>query len=135
MTLNNTQKSLVEDNHDLIYSYLEYRNLSLDAPEDWYGAAAIGLCKAAIMYSGNGEYDFSHIAYPYMENEILEIIKEHSNNASPTFYLDEQLGGNQDCLYLDDIISNQEDCFTTSRIKGANSAAQRFADGFNVEKS
>ena len=38
-TLNNAQRKLVEDNHNLIYSFLNSRHLSLDAVEDWYGTA------------------------------------------------------------------------------------------------
>lgn len=42
------QKELVEKNHNLIYSFLQKQHLSV---EDWYGLAAIGLCKAAITFN------------------------------------------------------------------------------------
>lgn len=42
------QKELVEKNHNLIYSFLQKQHLSV---EDWYGLAAIELCKAAITFN------------------------------------------------------------------------------------
>lgn len=71
--LNDKQQTMVEDNHNLIYSFLANRGLSLDAVEDWYGTAAIGLCKAAITYDESRGVKFSTYAYVVMENEIRQI--------------------------------------------------------------
>lgn len=41
------QQSIAAENHKLIYVFLKQFNLSV---EDYYGLAAIGMCKAAIYY-------------------------------------------------------------------------------------
>ena len=43
------QRKLVEDNHNLIYSFLQKYHLTID---EYYGLAAIGLCKAGKTYNG-----------------------------------------------------------------------------------
>ena len=43
--LNDEQRKLVADNHNLIYQYLIDNNLPQD---EYYDIAAIGLCKAAL---------------------------------------------------------------------------------------
>lgn len=68
--LNSAQQKLVEENHDLIFAFLEKHNLSLDDTEDWYGSAAIGLCNAAVLYTSNGGDKFPAIAYECMDNEV-----------------------------------------------------------------
>lgn len=41
------EKKLVEQNHNLIYAFLQKYHLTI---EDYYGLAAIGLCKAAMTF-------------------------------------------------------------------------------------
>lgn len=60
------QKELVEKNHNLIYSFLQKQHLSI---EDWYGLAAIGLCKAAITFNKEMS-SFSTCAYKCMFTHI-----------------------------------------------------------------
>ena len=60
------QRKLVEDNHNLIYSFLQSCCLSI---EECYDLAAIGLCKAAMHYK-NDIGLFSTLAYKCMRNEI-----------------------------------------------------------------
>lgn len=60
------QKKLVEDNHNLIYSFLYKYGLSID---EYYDIAAIGLCKAGINYNGV-DSSFSVYAYACMYNEL-----------------------------------------------------------------
>lgn len=64
--LNEKQKRLVAENHNLIYGYALQKNLPID---DYYDILAIGLCKAAKAYDGcKGE--FSTVAYRCMQNEL-----------------------------------------------------------------
>ena len=44
------QKSLVTENHNLIYSFLKKYNLDVD---EYYDLAAIGLCNACINYDAS----------------------------------------------------------------------------------
>lgn len=72
------QQKLVTDNHNLIYSFLHSKNLSI---EEWYDAAAIGLCKAAIGFKEEKSC-FSTYAYLCM-NCTIGIIKR-TERASKT---------------------------------------------------
>lgn len=56
---------MVEENHNLIYGFLHKYKLS----EDFYGDAAIGLCKAAQSYDETKGSSFATYAYKCMFNE------------------------------------------------------------------
>lgn len=84
--MNDAQRKLAEDNHNLIYSFLSNHNLSLDAVEDWYGTAAIGLCKAALFFDESCETEFSALAYACMESEI-RTIQSHCSSVTATISL------------------------------------------------
>lgn len=73
--LTKEQQQLVEDNHNLIYSYLHKRHLPIDSTFDFYGDAALGLCTAAHMYNPSLGFKFSVIAYKAMETEINNSLK------------------------------------------------------------
>lgn len=73
--LTKEQQQLVEDNHNLIYSYLHKRHLSIDSTSDFYGDAALGLCTAAHLYDPSLGFKFSVIAYKAMETEINNSLK------------------------------------------------------------
>lgn len=61
------QQKIVEDNHNLIYSFLQKYHLPI---EDWYGWAAIGLCKAAMTFKDDVS-SFSTYAYRCMFNAVM----------------------------------------------------------------
>lgn len=75
MRLSDEQRKLVEENHNLIYSLLNARGWSI---EDYYDLAAIGLCRAAIMFDPEKGYKFSTYAYTSMQNEILQELRKGS---------------------------------------------------------
>lgn len=64
--LTDAQRKLVEENHNLIYSFMKSRNL---AASDFYDICAIGLCKAAQKYNPKRAH-FSVMAYRVMANEV-----------------------------------------------------------------
>ncbi len=102
--LNQTQQKLVEDNHNLIYSFMNKHKLSLNAVEDWYGACAEGLCKAAMIYNPDRNVKFNTLAYVCMNNEIKKVLRKTSK---------EEL-----CLSLDYNISENiklMDCIRSTR--------------------
>lgn len=107
-TLNDAQRKLVEDNHNLIYSFLNSHNLSLDAVEDWYGTAAIGLCKAAMIYDEKKGYKFATLAYIVMDNEVKIVMRQNRKYISNTLSLDAPVEGSGDLTYAD-IIPDSED--------------------------
>lgn len=72
--LNYEQQQLVEQNHNLIYSFAHLRKVNL---EEYYDVLAIGLCKAALVYDEN-RATFSTLAYKCMSNEYNKIIKKQT---------------------------------------------------------
>lgn len=66
------QQKLVEDNQGLIYSFLMKKNLSI---EEYYGVAAIGLCKAAEVYNET-KGAFSTVAYKCMLHCIAHELRK-----------------------------------------------------------
>lgn len=72
--MNERQKRLVEENHNLIYFYLNRHNL--DA-EEFYDIAAIGLIKAAKLYDEE-KTKFSTFAVLCIGNEIKNEYKNRS---------------------------------------------------------
>ena len=77
--MNDEQRKLVEDNHNLIYAMLHKYNLSID---EYYDVAAIGLCKAAIMFDAEKRYLFSTYACVVMENELKLVFRHNTNGKS-----------------------------------------------------
>ena len=64
------QQRLVEDNHNLIYSFIQLKRLDLD---EWYDVCAIGLCHAAQKWNpARGK--FTTIAYRAMLTAV-----DHTN--------------------------------------------------------
>lgn len=64
--LNDEQRKLVADNHNLIYQYLIDNNLPQD---EYYDIVAIGLCKAALKYD-TSKGAFSTYVYKTVRNII-----------------------------------------------------------------
>ena len=62
------ERKLAEDNHNLIYSFLKKHRLSI---EEYYGVAAVGLCRAAEKYR-EGDTRFSTFAYLCMMSAVRQ---------------------------------------------------------------
>lgn len=78
------QKKLVEDNHNLIYSFLQKYHLTID---EYYGLAAIGLCKAGKTYNGE-KSKFSTYAYKCMFTTIMcELRKNKQAKTIPEYQI------------------------------------------------
>ncbi len=92
--LNQTQQKLVEDNHNLIYSFMKKNKLSFDSVEDWYGACAEGLCKAALIFNSDKNIAFSTLAYVCMSNEMKSVLEKKSKEEmclSLDYYIDDDI--------------------------------------------
>ena len=86
----------MEENHNLIYSFLHKHNLSID---EYYDIAAIGLCRAAITYNTT-KANFSTYAYKCMCTYVFcEMRKQSSLKRIPQHLL----------LRYQDNISNDEE--------------------------
>jgi RNA polymerase sigma factor (sigma-70 family) len=90
--LTSEQQKLVEDNHSLIYQFLHKLNLDI---EEFYGIAAIGLCKAAMSYGTSNKVVFSTYAHHVMHAEIKnEFIRLNAQKRTgDTVSLDELVPG------------------------------------------
>lgn len=65
MRMTDEQRKLVEDNHNLIYGFLNKKELT----DDYYDIVALGLCKAAMNYD-ESKGRFSTLAFKCMDREI-----------------------------------------------------------------
>lgn len=75
ISINQEQQKLVEDNHNLIYSFAQSYKVNL---YEYYDVLAIGLCKAALVFDTNKGFQFSTLAYQCMNNEMKKIKKKES---------------------------------------------------------
>lgn len=66
-------KQFIEENHNLIYKFLQQYNLSMD---DYYDIAAIGLCKAAKKFDPERGVTFSTYAFKSMQNEYFMTLRK-----------------------------------------------------------
>lgn len=73
------QTALVESNHNLIWGFLHKHGLS----EDFYGDAAIGLCRAAEGYDVVYGTAFSTYAYRCMYNECAKTWRKEDRQGHP----------------------------------------------------
>lgn len=105
MKLTPQQKQFVEQNHNLIYSFCKKYNLNVD---EWYGVAAIALCKAAIRYD-NKTYKFSTFAYIVMRNDVrIEMRKNRKNVYGFIDDMESELSNIEDTFNIEDDIYYKE---------------------------
>ena len=97
--LNKTQQKLVEDNHNLIWSFMNKNKLSTNAVEDWYGTCAVALCKAALTYNPDRNVKFSVLAYVCMSNEMKMVFRQQEKEIKIQYSLDEEENNSfQNCI-------------------------------------
>lgn len=78
--LTKEQAELVANNHNLIYSFLNSKNLPVDDKlsmniDDWYGIMAEALCKAAKGFDNSKSTNFSTYAYHCMQHAMINTFK------------------------------------------------------------
>lgn len=66
-------KKIVEENHNLIYGFMNKEHLAMD---EWYDICAIGLCKAAESYNNEKNAVFATYAYSCMKNEVNHALRD-----------------------------------------------------------
>lgn len=103
--LNNEQRKLVEENHNLIYSFLNKQALSID---EWYDVCAIGLCKASLSF--NGDTKFSTFAYKCMLNSVRSVMRRNNLFNIETLSLSTEVSSvSEKVTYtLDEFISSKQ---------------------------
>lgn len=73
--LNSYQQKLVEENHKLIYWYMNKYNLSNEDTVDWYGILAEQLCRAAYYYDEE-RGKFSTLVYTFFSNKVQHVLRK-----------------------------------------------------------
>lgn len=100
------QRSLAEENCDLIYGFLRKYNLDI---EEWYGTAAIAFCKACIAYDGRN--NLSVIAYKYMYNAVCVEMKyakyKKRDIRIKVQSLNEKVGKDEESIELIDLVPSK----------------------------
>lgn len=86
------QSKLVEDNHQLIYSFIHKNKLNID---DWYDICALALVRAAKAYEPD-KGEFSTLTYTYMRNEMIREFKRNDLHFPETLSLDHEYENNKD---------------------------------------
>lgn len=78
MVLTEQQQNLVSENEGLIYRGMKELNIPRQYWDDYYGTAAVGLCKAALR-ENNSRYHFSSLAVKIIKDELItEFRKENA---------------------------------------------------------
>ncbi len=108
--LTKKQQSFAEENHDLVYAFLNKKNL----PEDnFYDIVIFGYLRAVKKYCEDKErhhYKFSTLAWKEMRGSLSNYYRYLSSakRNAPTVSLDEPIGG-IDGPRLEEIISHTDD--------------------------
>lgn len=92
---------MVEENHNLIYGFLHKYKLS----ENFYGDAAIGLCKAAESYDETNGCSFATYAYRCMFNECGMAIRVNKRTVQ-TISFETPIADNGESVNLESTLSS-----------------------------
>lgn len=106
MKLTESQRKLVEDNHNFIYYFLKKHNLRID---DWYDTCAIGMCNAAMNFQPEQGFRFITFANTCLLNEIRQAKrKQKSKRRNAECYSLDQVVPGTDDLTLTDMLASPE---------------------------
>ena len=103
------QSKLVEDNHNIVYSVLNKYGWSI---EEYYGVAAIGLCKAARSFKEEKGFTFSTFAYTAIKNEVFQELRKYtaqSRSGLVVVSLNEPIANASEEICLQDVLENTKD--------------------------
>lgn len=103
------QRKLIEDNHNLIYSFLYKYHLEVN---EYYDLAAIGLCKATITFDSEKASFYTYACKCMFSSVFSEIRRKYSSNRIPEeqilYYQKEMENDDGDSLSFIDYISSKE---------------------------
>lgn len=68
------QRKFAEENHNLIYSFMKYKNLDF---EEWYSVCAEGFCAAVLSYKDSSG-KFGSYAYSCMYNNLAKVLRRET---------------------------------------------------------
>lgn len=134
--LNDEQRKFVEENYNMVYSCMFKMGFTEDQVEEYHGAAAIGLCRAAMTYDP-AKSKFSTYAYRCIRNAIFVEMRRgvSIDKKQKTLRLDDKAISSNDKYTLQetlpaidqDLIRVEEDRFKDSSIyKAYNKVIQKY---------
>ena len=88
--LTDDQRKLVEDHHDLIYYFMNVNGLTENDVIDWYGEAAVCLCRAAIKFDPKKGVKFRKYAYMAMYSKMIAIKSRQNDRFISMDYYDDE---------------------------------------------
>ena len=106
--LTTEQQRFAEDNHNLVYAFLNDKKLQ---DEDFYDIVVFGYLKAVKEYSTNfalsNKYKFSTISYKYMRSEVCRHYDYLNRQKRSGFSvsLDSLIYGDGEALHLHEVLS------------------------------
>ena len=112
--LNDIQRELATQNHNLIYDYMYKHKLYFDDTVDWYGLLAENLCKAAYYFEDSRNVKFSTLVFKFFDNAVtnqLKKIKDKQYYISLSDFID-----GTEIPIIESVIDNN-DCFSESETK------------------
>lgn len=112
--LNDKQRKLIEENHNLIYSFMNSKHLIEDNISDWYGTCAVALCKAALTFDESLGFQFSTYAYKCMNKEVSHVLRQRSIQSACS--LDDFITEEKD-LTLGEIIADKHNRFDDMELR------------------
>ena len=120
VTLTDEQRKFAEVNHNLIYAFLNNHKLPMD---DWYGAAALGFCKAVVKYDPERTKQFSTFAFFVMLSEVRQIMRRERNREGrlTVVSLDSPVGDGS--LTLGDVVGTDQDFMPDVELRAEVAAA------------
>ena len=115
--LTDEQRSIVENNHNLIYKFARIYGISID---EFYDLLAIGLCNAARIYNPSRGVKFSVLAFQCMRSEYLGYLKNQMyRKRSPSGKLisyDEPITDSSEPLTILDTIADESASIDTTEV-------------------
>ena len=82
LKLNDEQRKLVEQNHNLIYSAMRKFGVRNEKFDDYYDVAAIGLCKAVMSYDPDKQTALSTLVYSCIKNELYDQFRSEKTESN-----------------------------------------------------
>lgn len=146
--MNEEQRKLAEDNHNLIYSFMNKKMLN----EDWYGVLAEAYCNAIMSYDSNIT-KLSTYVFHCLENKVnnvyylnsmqkrrinseVKYFSEITDNSEQEYSINEIIGSEDDSfnnLIVSDIISEFSKFLTKSELDIFNLMVRGF-DSSEIKK-
>lgn len=124
--MNDNQRKLVEDNHNLIYHYLHSHRLGMNETVDWYGVAALALCDAAMTFDESRGVKFSTYAYKVIDNNVINTMRKEHRNVIPVIRLeDRSRSSDNESLSLADCVADDHNDFELIEIEDAIEKAMK----------